>query len=96
MSSAVADLDIQGGLNVWEPYGGDAATDENINAVAVSFKTDMENKSDAMARFYLSSEIYLYYNGNTDKLSYKISEWKVAKDSDFVYDDNKIDVWKGD
>ena len=82
-------------INFYEPYIESHASDENV--IAVFYRIDMGSgaSKDSTANSYLNVEIYLYYNQNTGKLSYKISEWRVAVKLDFNYDDNQIDVWNG-
>ena len=71
----------------------EASADENMNSVEVAYYTSMENTSNADVRFFLSSVVNLFYNQNTGKLSYKITEWKVYMDSDLVYDEGFYELW---
>jgi len=75
-----------GEMDVYEKNGG----------VAVLYKTIMgDSGEDEKIKFYLDSEVIFYYDANTNKLSYKISIWKVVFDADFEYDNNQYNVWNG-
>ena len=78
-------------MYVYDTYIGD---DE---AVTVAYKTDMGSgaSKDQLVRFYLNSEVNLFYDQNAQKLTYKISEWKVIINSEFDYENEQIDVWNG-
>jgi len=65
--------------------------------VSVLYRTDMGSGAakNEIVKFYLNSEIDLYYNQNTRKLTYKISEWKITIESGFEYDNEILDIWSG-
>ena len=71
---------------VYAPHAGGGA-------VAVVFDTDMGNPPEAEVRFRLRAEVEFYYSAEANRLSHKITEWKVITDSDFTYDGDILDVW---
>jgi len=83
-------------------YSGDLAGEngensENMEAAAVFYRTetDPEAPAGAKVKFYLNSAVVFYHNKNTGQLTYEIFEWRVTMESDFDYDDRRIDVWTG-
>jgi len=81
-------------MEVWEPWD-DTGVDENTDAVIIFYHTDMGAgaSKDAKVKFLLDTELKLYYNKNTGKLTYKISEWKVRMESGFDYDNEIYNLW---
>ena len=94
VSSATAG--ISGDIKARSPKR-EAATDENIQVAEVSYRTKISSGAagEKKVEFFLDSGISFYYNKNTNKLSYRIFEWKVTMESDLEYDDEQIDVWDG-
>ena len=87
VGDAVSSLGVADELEIEEKNGG----------VAVAYKTIMgEPDEDENVKFYLNSEVIFYYDINTNKLSYKISLWKVVFNSDFDYQSEQFNVWDGD
>jgi hypothetical protein len=83
---AVSSLSMATDLSVSDKDGG----------VSVSYQTVMGDYSeDETVKFYLNSEVIFYYDTNANKLSYKISTWKVVFNSDLDYDNDFVDVWGG-
>ena len=89
VKSAVSDSKITGDFGV----GNIEKLDNGETAATVFYTTDMNEVSDTKVKYYLSSKVIFNYNGNTKKLTYKITEWRVIMDSSFVYDENQYTLW---
>ena len=74
----------------------DEYTENGEKVFAIGYETDMGASKTAEVKFKLSSLIEFRYNEETQKLSYKISEWKVITDSSLIYGENGLGVWMPD
>ena len=83
--------DIKGEIYIWEPCNED--TGDNNNTVMVSYITYMADSENSEVRYFLCSEIELYYNPDTRTVSYKITEWRVITETDFDYGGNVGNLW---
>jgi len=72
------------------------STIENIAIAAVFYRTELSGAAaDSQVKFYLDSRIFFSYDMNAQEFSYEINQWKITAESQFDYDEKKLDVWDG-
>jgi hypothetical protein len=65
------------------------------NTVRVIYSTDMENSRTAEVRFFLRCAAEFQYT-KANRLSYRITEWRVIMESDFDYGGGPLNIWTPD